>query len=72
ITFRDVILSDKYQVALRLHSKRTPQVSPRVAEEFKTHLFDNLVGSRGYVHNLLDKMEAEPDLGLLIPPIIHI
>ncbi|SEJ97002.1 rhamnosyltransferase, partial [Cribrihabitans marinus] len=72
ITFRDVILSDKYEVALRLHSKRTPQVSPRVSEEFKTHLFENLVASRGYVSNLLDKMEAEPDLGLLIPPIIHI
>ena len=72
ITFRDVILSDSYAVALRLHSKRTPQVSPRVAEEFKMHLFENLVTSRGYASNLLDKMEAEPDIGLLIPPIIHI
>lgn len=72
ITFRDVILSGRYEVALRLHSKRTPQVSPRVAEEFKTHLFENLVASRGYVSNLLDKMEAEPDLGLVMPPIVHI
>jgi rhamnosyltransferase len=72
ITFRDVVLSEKYTVALRLHSKRTPQVSPRVAEEFKTHLFENLIESRGYVSNLLDKMEAEPDIGLLIPPLVHI
>lgn len=72
ITFRDVILADRYEVALRLHSKRTPQVSPRVAEEFKMHLFENLVASRGYVSNLLDKIEAEPDIGLLMPPIIHI
>lgn len=72
ITFRDVILSDRYEVALRLHSKRTPQVSPRVAEEFKMHLFENLVASRGYVSSLLDKIEAEPDIGLLMPPIVHI
>lgn len=72
ITFRDVILSGRYEVALRLHSKRTPQVSPRVAEEFKMHLFENLVANRGYVSNLLDKIEAEPDIGLLMPPIIHI
>lgn len=72
ITFRDVILSDRYEVALRLHSKRTPQVSPRVAEEFKMHLFENLVASRGYVSNLLDKLEAETDIGLMMPPLIHI
>jgi len=72
ITFRDVILDGRYEVALRLHSKRTPQVSPRVSEEFKTHLFENLVGSPGYVSNLLDKMEAEPDIGLVIPPLVHI
>ena len=72
ITFRDVILSDRYEVALRLHSKRTPQVSPRVAEEFKMHLFENLAASRGYVSNILDKLEAEPDIGLMVPPLIHI
>lgn len=72
ITFRDVILSDKYEVALRLHSKRTPQVSPRVAGEFKEHLFENLVPTPGYVSNLLDLMEAEPEIGLLMPPVIHI
>lgn len=72
ITFRDVILSGRYEVALRLHSKRTPQVSPRVADEFRTHLFENLAASPGYISNLLDKFEAESDIGLLMPPLIHI
>lgn len=72
ISFRDVILSNKYKVALRLHSKRTPQVSRRVSESFKSHLFDNLIHSKGYVANLLDMMEANPDVGLVIPPTIHI
>ena len=40
ITWRDVILERRHQVALRLHSKRTPQVSRRVGESFKAHLLD--------------------------------
>ncbi|MEM9761802.1 MAG: rhamnan synthesis F family protein [Pseudomonadota bacterium] len=72
ITFRDVVLSDRFEVALRLHSKRTPQVSYQVGESFKAHLLDNLVCSSGYVSNLLDTLEAEPDIGLVIPPIIHV
>lgn len=72
ITWRDVALSGRYQVALRLHSKRTPQVARQVGESFKAHLFDNLVLSRGHVANILDRMEAEPDIGLIVPPVIHI
>lgn len=72
ITWRDVILARRHQVALRLHSKRTPQVSRRVGESFKAHLFDNLVGSAGYVSNLLTLMEAEPDIGLIAPPVVHV
>jgi lipopolysaccharide biosynthesis protein len=72
ISFREVILSGKYKVALRLHSKRTPQVSRQVGESFKKHLFDNLIKSRGYVSNILNRLEAEPDIGMIIPPVIHI
>lgn len=72
ITWRDVVLEDRHEVALRLHSKRTPQVSRQVGQSFKAHLFDNLVHSRGHVANILDRMEAEPDIGLVIPPVIHI
>ena len=72
ITFRAAVLSKKYEVALRLHSKRTPQVSRQVGESFKKHLFDNLVKSRGYVANVLDRLEAEPDLGMIMPPVVQI
>lgn len=72
ITWRDVVLEGGYEVALRLHSKRTPQVSRQVGESFKEHLFENLAAAPGYVANLLDRLEAEPDIGLVIPPVIHI
>lgn len=72
ISFRDVILEGRYEMALRLHSKRTPQVSRRVGESFKAHLFENLVHSEGYIRNLYDELEAQPDIGLVIPPAVHI
>ncbi|WP_156883475.1 rhamnan synthesis F family protein [Salipiger mucosus] len=72
ITWRDVALSGRYEVALRLHSKRTPQVSRQVGENFKDHLFDNLAASPGYVNNVLDLFEAQPDLGLVLPPLVHV
>lgn len=72
ITWRDVALSGRYEVALRLHSKRTPQVSQQVGESFKAHLFDNLMSTEGYVRNVLDLMEREPDIGLVVPPVIHV
>jgi len=72
ITWRDIVLDGGYEVALRLHSKRTPQVSRQVGNSFRDHLFDNLVNSSGHVRNILDRMEAEPDVGLIIPPVVHI
>lgn len=72
ITFRDVVLSGDFEIGLRLHSKRTPQLSPQVADGFRTHLFDNLLPCRRAVRQLLDRLEAEPDIGLIIPPVVHV
>lgn len=72
ITFKDVILSGEYDVCLRLHSKRTPQVARQVGESFKDHLFENLVYNEDYVANIYDYLEDNPNIGLLIPPVIHI
>ncbi|MDP5365397.1 MAG: rhamnan synthesis F family protein [Paracoccaceae bacterium] len=72
ITFRDVALSGDYRIGLRLHSKRTPQVSPQVARGFKAHLFDNLLPSPAAIRQILDRFEDEPDIGVMIPPVIHL
>ena len=72
ISFRDVIMEDRHELCLRLHSKRTPQVARQIGESFKAHLFDNLVYTNGYIRNLYDMIEEQPDLGLIMPPTIHI
>lgn len=72
ITFRDILLSDKYDVACRLHSKKTPQCFPSQSAYFIEHLFENLLGSKSYVDNLLNLFQKDPNLGLVMPPVIHI
>ena len=72
ITWRDVAQSGRFDIALRLHSKKTPQVARQVGEGFKAHLFDNLVLSQNYVRNVLDLMAEQADIGLIIPPVIHV
>ena len=72
ITFRDVIMAEEHQLCLRLHSKRTPQVSRQVGTSFKNHLFDNLAPSTRYIENLYDLIEENPEIGLAMPPTIHI
>lgn len=69
---RDVVLSSKYDLLCRIHSKRSPQDGSNRGLHFKRHLFDNLLGSTGYVSNLLDQFERDPTLGLVMPPVIHI
>jgi rhamnosyltransferase len=72
ITLRDVVLSGKYDLCLRLHSKRTPQMSPHISETFMDHLVENLAANRAYVANLFDLLERDANVGLVIPPVIHI
>lgn len=67
----DVLQPGRYDLICRLHSKQSPQDPPNVAGNFKRHMFDNLLNSPGYVHNLLSLFETEPNLGLVMPPVIH-
>lgn len=72
ITFRDVVLGGEYGFCLRLHSKRTPQMSAQIGQSFKDHMFENLVPSRGFVSRLFDLAEKYPNIGVFIPPTVHI
>jgi rhamnosyltransferase len=69
---RDVLLGDRYDLVVKLHSKKTPQDGFNVGRHFKRQQFSNLLASRGYVANLLALFQKEPGLGLVYPPMIHI
>lgn len=72
ITFADVALSGRYDVALRLHSKRTPQMPDAVSQAFQQHLFENLIASEGYAARILDRFARAPRLGLVMPPAVQV
>ncbi|MGH1330021.1 MAG: rhamnan synthesis F family protein [Paracoccaceae bacterium] len=72
ITFADIALSGRYEIALRLHSKRTPQVQAQVGESFRAHLFENTAASPGYIREILARFDADPMLGLIMPPCVNI
>lgn len=72
ITCRDLILNGGYQLICRLHSKRSVQDTGGRGRYFKRHLFENVIGSPGYVANILDMFFENPLIGLAIPPAIHV
>ncbi|MDR7185312.1 rhamnosyltransferase [Microbacterium trichothecenolyticum] len=72
IECRDVLLSDDYDLVVKLHSKKTPQDGFNVGRHFKEQQFRNLLDSPGYAANLLGLFQREAGLGLVYPPMIHI
>jgi len=72
ITCRDLFLEDRYDVVCRLHTKKSPQVAAGQANNFKRHMFENLLNSPGYTANVLDMFHANPWIGVAVPPLVHI
>lgn len=72
IAQREVVLSGRYGLLCRVHSKKSPQDGVNRGDGFKYHLLDNLLGSRGYIANLFDLLEREPHIGIVAPPTVHI
>jgi rhamnosyltransferase len=69
---RDLLLGDDHDLVVKLHSKKTPQDGFNIGRHFAAQQFGNLLSSPGYAANLLGLFQAEPGLGLVFPPMIHI
>ncbi|MFZ1382863.1 MAG: rhamnan synthesis F family protein [Scrofimicrobium sp.] len=67
----DILRDPKFDVILKLHSKRSVQDPSSVSAWFRDHLFKNLLGSPGYVKHILKRFQDEPELGIIMPPVIH-
>ncbi|WJM15023.1 rhamnan synthesis F family protein [Microbacterium arborescens] len=72
IACRDVIMDDRYDVLVKIHTKRTPQQGYAVGQHFASQQLDNLLPNAGYAANLVGLFQREPTLGLVYPPMIHI
>lgn len=69
---RDLIEGDEHDVIVKLHSKRSPQDVGGVGDNFKRHLFDNLLNTPGYTANVLRLFQEHRTLGMVFPPVVHI
>jgi rhamnosyltransferase len=72
ISFRDIFLTDEYEIVCRLHTKKTPQVDAARGQLFKLHMFENVLNSPGYVGNVIDMFLRHPTVGIATPPVVHI
>ncbi len=69
---RDVLRSGKYDLIVKIHSKKTVQQTPNAGDFFKRQQLENLLNSPGYTANVISLFQKEPGLGLVFPPMIHI
>lgn len=71
ITWRDKFLGDDYDLVLRLHTKKSPQVEGGRGLLFKRHMLENLAPTPGFTQRILDMFATQPWLGLVVPPVVH-
>ena len=67
----DVLSSGKWDIVVKIHSKKSVQDDYNAAQLFKTHLYDNLLNSRAHVANILAEFAAHPSLGMVLAPLPH-
>jgi rhamnosyltransferase len=68
---REVLEPGRYDLIVKLHSKRSAKRSYNASRYFTRHQLDNLLGSPGYAANVIGLFQREPGLGVVFPPTIH-
>jgi lipopolysaccharide biosynthesis protein len=69
---RDILLSDRYDVIVRVHGREPRRKTLNIREYGRRYQLENLLSSPGYVQRIFDLFRREPGLGMVFPPIVHI
>jgi len=69
---KDVLEPGRYDLVVKIHSKKTVQESFNAGRYFKLQQLDNVLNSRGFAANAIALFQKEEGLGLIFPPMIHI
>ncbi|MBM7463755.1 rhamnan synthesis F family protein [Microbacterium dextranolyticum] len=69
---KDVLEPGRYDLVVKIHSKKTVQGSFNSGRYFKLQQLGNVLSSPGYVANAIALFQKEEGLGLVFPPMIHI
>jgi rhamnosyltransferase len=72
ISCRKFFLDDRYDLVLRLHTKKSPQIEGGRGLLFKRHMLENIAGSEALVNGVLHMFASQPWTGIAVPPVVHI
>jgi rhamnosyltransferase len=67
----DVLADESYDIVVKLHGKRSLQDDVNASAWFRRHLFDNLLPGQAAVAELYDWFASDPQLGIVVPPVVH-
>lgn len=60
---------ENYDLICFAHDKKTTQFEPyTIGKSFAYKCFENVLGSKEYVQNIIERFNQEPKLGLIMPP----
>lgn len=68
---KDVLLDPRFDLVVKLHSKKSAQDPASVSESFRRHLFENLLATASYAQQVFALFEADSNLGMVFPPVVH-
>ncbi len=71
VTCHDVLHDERYELIVKLHSKRSVQDGEGPGELFRREQFENLFATPDYVANLVGLFQRHRYLGAVYPPMIH-
>jgi lipopolysaccharide biosynthesis protein len=72
IACRDILLSDRYDLIVKVHARPASRKTGLVRHYFRRYQLENLLDSDAYVARLLALFEREAGLGVVFPPMMHI
>lgn len=72
VACRDVILSDDYDLVVKVHARRKRSKTMNVRRYFRRYQWDNILGGSEHIRAIIALFEREPGLGMVFPPMLHI
>ncbi|OJU40026.1 MAG: hypothetical protein BGN97_14615 [Microbacterium sp. 69-10] len=68
----DILLGRDYDVLVKVHARKHVKKTLNVVRYFMRYQTENLLASKEYVRNVLGLFAAQPHLGVVFPPTMHI
>ena len=69
---RDLLLEDRYELLVKVHSRVARDKTVNRLRYFRRYQLENLLADEGHIAHIIAQFQAEPRLGMVFPPMMHI